>query len=266
MEFSKKRIPQQLLEEIVNGEKNIADYYDTYGKMELEAAVEELQKDNEEILADYPVDSMKTAVMGKLAAGKNRNHRFYMQKMVIAFSSMAAAIAVVLILPFMLNSRNDVYNEISEISSTERIKGNGKAGPEPQLYVYQKKGNEIVKLENGVKAVAGDCVQISYKNKEMNYGYIFSVDGNGCITSHYPSEGSEAEILSKGMAETALDFSYVLDDAPAFECFVFVTSEKPFAFDAEEMEENYNLKVLKTVTKGKYLPENTQFTTFVLKK
>ena len=43
-------IPQLLLEEILCGEKNEKDFYTKYGKEELQAALAELRKSNEEIL------------------------------------------------------------------------------------------------------------------------------------------------------------------------------------------------------------------------
>ena len=43
-------IPQLLLEEINLGEKNASDYYDKYGKEELEKALEDLRKSDEEII------------------------------------------------------------------------------------------------------------------------------------------------------------------------------------------------------------------------
>ena len=53
-------IPQLLLEEILNGEKNEKDFYAKYGKEELQAALAELRKSNEEILSAYPAEAMKS--------------------------------------------------------------------------------------------------------------------------------------------------------------------------------------------------------------
>ena len=47
-------IPQLLLEQILLGEKNACDYYDLYGKTEIEEALKALRESNEEILKEYP--------------------------------------------------------------------------------------------------------------------------------------------------------------------------------------------------------------------
>ena len=66
-------------------------------------------------------------------------------------------------------------------------------------------------------------------NKE--YGVIFSVDGNGNITRHFPENSWQAEALEHDFSEIPLDFSYELDNAPDFECFIMVTSKQQFTLD-----------------------------------
>ena len=56
-------IPQLLLEEILNGEKNEKDFYTKYGKEELQAALAELKKSNKEILSAYPAEAMKSEII-----------------------------------------------------------------------------------------------------------------------------------------------------------------------------------------------------------
>ena len=73
----------------------------------------------------------------------------------------------------------------------------------------------------------GDTIQISYLSGKGNYGSIFSVDGSGVITFHYPLHKESVKKL-KNQKEVFLDHSYQLDDAPEYEVFFFVTSTDYF--------------------------------------
>ena len=59
-------IPQLLLEEILLGEKKKEDYYEKYGKEELERALSELKKSDEDILKNYSPEVQQIEVMKKL--------------------------------------------------------------------------------------------------------------------------------------------------------------------------------------------------------
>ena len=54
---------------------------------------------------------------------------------------------------------------------------------------------------------------------------IFSVDGRGSVTLHFPSGDRADTTLERGVH--ALEYGYELDDAPRFEKFLFVTSTQP---------------------------------------
>jgi hypothetical protein len=62
---------------------------------------------------------------------------------------------------------------------------------------------------------------------------MFSIDGRGTVTRHFPLEKLESVRLEpKG--EVSFPTSYQLDDAPGFERFILVTS--PEALDARIVE------------------------------
>jgi hypothetical protein len=81
-------------------------------------------------------------------------------------------------------------------------------------------------LARGDKVTQGDVVQLAYNAMGATHGVIFSIDGRGTVTLHFPSERTGSTAL-KAKGANALDFSYELDDAPRFERFFFVTSDKP---------------------------------------
>ena len=76
------------------------------------------------------------------------------------------------------------------------------------------------------RARANDLLQLSYRVARADFGLIFSIDGRGTVTRHFP-DGDEAAQLEAG-ALIPLPRSYELDDAPRFERFFLVTGAKPF--------------------------------------
>ena len=68
---------------------------------------------------------------------------------------------------------------------------------------------------------------LTYQAAGQRYGVIVSIDGRGVLTRHLPQKGAEAARLEAG-APTPLPEAYELDDAPRWECFFFVTADRPF--------------------------------------
>ncbi len=112
----------------------------------------------------------------------------------------------------------------------ERVKG-GEA--EPRLMIYRKVVGGHERLEDGSLAREGDLLQIVYRSDGLAYGAIFSVDGRGAVTRHLPAAGEHAVPLAK---RDTLDFAYELDDAPRWERFYLVASDRPFGLSAVREE------------------------------
>ncbi len=265
-------IPTRILEEIKNSEVNAENFYSIYGKENIEAALNDLKKSDEEILNTYSVESMKAAVAGKMAASKlkaNNNEgqeasnilRFPTVRFV-TYAAAAVLLAAIVIPAGLKNSKVSAAN-----TPTERVKGNAlaPASKDPQLKLYRQKGREIQALNDGDFARSGDIIQITYNAGSDEYGVIFSVDGNGNITRHFPENSWQAAHLEQRNDETPLDFSYELDNAPDFECFVLVTSKKQFSL--EDIESKIKNKTdIDYITKLSYIPKKTEGVTFTLEK
>ena len=263
-------IPTRILEEVKNSEVDAENFYSIYGKENIEAALNDLKKSDEEILNTYSVESMKAAVAGKLAASKlkaNNNEgqsgtilRFPAVRFV-TYAAAAVLLAAIVIPAGLKNSKLASAN-----APTERIKGNAApASKNPQIKLYRQKGREIQALNDGDFARSGDVIQITYNAGSEEYGVIFSVDGNGNITRHFPENSWQAAQLEQRPDETPLDFSYELDNAPDFECFIMVTSKKQFSLD--DIENKIKNKTdIDYITKLSYLPKKTEGITFTLEK
>ncbi len=259
-------IPTRILEEIKNSEVDAKSFYSTYGKENIEAAINDLKKSDEEILNTYSVQAMKAAVAGKLNEGKINNSNGTILKFpaykIVSYAAAAVLLAAILIPAGLKNSRIPAGQ-----TPTERVKGNAAAHSvtEPQIKLYRQKGLEIQALNDGDFARSGDVIQITYNAGSDEYGVIFSVDGNGNITRHFPENTWQAAHLERRADETPLDFSYELDNAPDFECFIMVTSKKQFSLDGIENQIK-NKTDIDYLTKLSYLPKKTEGITFTLEK
>ena len=254
-------IPQLLLEEILLGEKDAKKYYAKYGEQELKSALADLQKSNQEILAAYPAPNFKPNIVSmdqEAAAQKSAKPNIYarINKARPIFFAAAAVLALAVCAPIMTSKIKSLGG-----SSSIRLKGNG----HHQIRLYKQDGADAVLLKNGQKAKENDLVQITYTPGSYNYGVIFSVDGNGNVTRHFPDASWNAEKLQKTGEEVPLSFAYQLDDAPKYECFVFVASKEPFDFSKIEGLDKNKLSV-DFLKQGSYLPKDCDGAIFILNK
>lgn len=265
------QIPTRIAEAIKNNELQAEDYYDLYGKENVDQAVADLRKSDEQILEQYSIEDMKTAVLNKMNAAQNKQQAA--KPKVIPFAKVtritlaaAAVLAAAIVLPVTLSEKKNYTEETIPLTQTQgvRLKGAAKSIV-PALTLYRQEGKEAEKLANGAKAEEGDVIQITYNAGQRKYGFIFSVDGNGNVTQHFPEEGWESAELSKESTEVPLDFSYELDDAPDFECFILVTSNKPFSLENIEGK-LLDRTSLAYIEKMSYLPRNTEGKSFLLVK
>ena len=211
--------------------------------------------------------------------GKNteKHQKMSFSKFKVIVPAMAAAVLAAVILPRMIlpenlqNSQN--LSENSAKNANFRVKGaknienleNSRQNQKTEIRLYKKTDDGVQLLSNGDSVKKGDVIQITYAPGKNNYGVIFSVDGNGNITRHFPEKSWKSERLSHEKPEIPLDFSYELDNAPSFECFVMVSSEKEFNLnDIEKRIENS--KELDYLLEMKYLPKKTDGAVFVLEK
>jgi hypothetical protein len=107
-------------------------------------------------------------------------------------------------------------------------------GARPHLVIYRKtaEGAEALAAESGIRA--GDVLQIGYVAAARKHGVIFSIDGRGALTLHFPASPDSPSSLEP-QGETMLEYAYQLDDAPGFERFFLVTSDRALSV-AEVLE------------------------------
>lgn len=134
---------------------------------------------------------------------------------------VAMAVLGAILVPRMLTEQGFGRDESTdELAAGERMKGLS-----ADLSVYRSNAEgEVEEIEDASTATQGDRLQIAYRAAGARSGVIFSVDGNGTVTLHYPESAiGDATLIQDG--EVALPYAYILDDAPFFEQFFFVSGD-----------------------------------------
>lgn len=186
----------------------------------LAAELESIKASNEEILEMYPARQMAASINEKLALSKQKKtRRAPIYAMVGTVMAAAAAVTLVLVLqnPSTITTTNTNEFSVVHSDSYTGLKG------DPLLLVY-KKGQEEIALENGAVTKEGDELQVKYHAEDARFGVIFSVDGRGAVTLHYPENPASSTALERKGSQV-LSGAYKLDDAPLFERFFFVWSK-----------------------------------------
>ena len=273
-------IPIRILEQINNSELNAADFYETYGQQEVEDALANLRKSNQEILDKYTPEQMRIKVMEKVANKENNQtvqnntekstaKKYSPDFMRFIQFAAAAVILCAIMIPATIRETSKSLSSEPVAVETVRVKGNADTrnfeSKNPKINLYRLDEDKITSLKNGASAKSGDVIQITYNAGNKDYGVIFSVDGNGNITRHFPEDSWKAEPLHHNYNETPLDFSYELDNAPNFECFIMVTSKEQFSLDDLEskIKNKTDIDYLRRLS---YLPKKTDGIIFVLDK
>jgi len=259
----------------MNDEQRIPDFFteqDALGELPLDcdpaictrletepqrsARLAELQDSNRRILADYPPEQMALEI-------KNRAERVIKksrQQMALrlALAGIPAMILLVLAAIFLAPAIFDTGKPEETVLPPEITRVKGPA----RLFMHRKLATGDKQLKSGSPARPGDLIQISYLAGDANHGVIFSVDGRGQVSLHFPADESGSTTLEKkGLIN--LDFSYELDDAPDFERFFVVSSEDPI--DVRKVLEAARNLGTELGTKIS-LPPGLQYKEFVLNK
>lgn len=240
----KKRIPDFYLEQYRLGEADEETARAIRADSDALARVADLERDSDEILGRYPAEEMARTIRGRLErvereeawahrqasrpASARRRERLVrlwetirdgLNSPVVAIGAVAAL--VLALLPIFLAEGPDIGETGEVTAGIERIKG-----LDPALRVYRQSGpSDAEILTDGSTAYEGDRLQIAYRAAGFRYGAIFSIDGSGYVTLHYPETPERSGDLTQE-GEVPLPFAYVLDDAPSFESFFMVLSEE----------------------------------------
>jgi hypothetical protein len=265
---SKREIPDWQLERYLLGELSAELEKEVRNQLardpSLQTRLDALEESNREILSSYPpgiqvkqIEKKYEAVYGRQKKGRRRVQRPKLRSFAYALST--AAIILIVLIP--------LRSILKKSPSDGEMEGIRLKGLKPYLVVYRKSGDEIERLEAGEVAALGDVIQLSYVAAGKKFGAIYSIDGRGVVTLHYPDgEYRAAPKLQQG-GEISLPYAYELDDAPLYERFFFITSDEPFDLaEAEDAVHTLALKSKRAEKKKLKLPSGFKQYSTILQK
>jgi hypothetical protein len=165
--------------------------------------LEALRRSDREIRAAWPAEAIVPRIKNKVGARRS--------SFPVLWGLCAAALLLIAALPLIRFARPEFADD--------RAKG----GTELSVYLNDDKDT---KLANYAVVREGNTVQLAYTAAGGGYGVIFSIDGRSAVTLHYPYSPEQSTRLISGR-RILLDEAYTLDDAPDYEIFFFVISDKP---------------------------------------
>lgn len=247
-------LPSSRMKEIA---KLIQEDHDLKKKISL------LKKTNAEIIKQNPPETMLPGIMQIYE--KNRQQSRIREKAnpvslkrLLYGTPVLAAVLILVFVVYLRDGTAPVHNRIKGEESLDFSK--------TQILIYRENRGEVELLKSGDKTKAGDLIQLGYIPAGKIYGVIFSIDGNGVVTLHYPEKTDSSTLLNQEK-KNLLTSAYELDNAPDFERFFFITAEEEIdvtkiIIQAEELAGSSQL----SKTKDLDLPESYQQFSILLKK
>jgi len=184
---------------------------------ELNAQLAALQKSNADILQAYPPERMIPDLQRKFQGVKSREETRPRSKAIRGLLYASPVLASALVFLFIIVFKAPVSND-TRIKGTEAIDMT-----KSQILIYRKAKDKVHLIRNGDAAHERDLLQIAYVSAGDPFGVIFSIDGSGTVTLHYPEDRLGSTKLQPS-GQVPLNTSYELDEAPEFERFFFITA------------------------------------------
>lgn len=207
--MSARPVPLPILERIAAGEVDGA----AWGVDVDDARVIALRAANDEMLRAHPARVGAAIVRERLAREATGKRRQWVPALALAASLGAVAIVTVGTVV-----RGPAVASVDGVPDDNVIL---KGGPELRTWAVRDGASVLVD-----EARAGETLQLARVAGGAAYGVIVSIDGRGGVTLHWPeSPSGNAALVGDG--EQRLPHGFVLDDAPRFERFIFVTADRP---------------------------------------
>lgn len=225
------RVPDLLVEKLALGELPEAQAQSVRARLEADndPRLQRTATSDAEILDAHPPEVIARKIQARIDALEPEAAPGFAWPMWGVAAGLAVAAAAVLVWVLGPEPSNEApvpgtRIAVADPPSTERIKGDA------AVVLERKLGTRAEALLSESKVSPGDTIQVSYRSGGWKHGVLVSLDGAGTVTLHFPdtAEGSTA-LQAEGVAVL---HAFELDDAPAFERFLFFTSNAPLDADA----------------------------------
>ena len=223
-------IPDLYLEKFVQGLLSSREMEEIYKLLEsdeqLKQHISEIQLSNAAFRGSPLYSEALKNIVNKASKKKIHNRKKHPPLWQYAGASLVACFLIFTFLPnegFLFNS--NTKKSFSEFGSDVRLKG-----MLPELNIYRKQKDYVEEIANHQLVSNYDVLQLRYQGAGYQFGVIFSIDGRGQVTLHFPANEVEStRIQSEG--NVALPYAYELDDAPGFERFFLLVSHSSLNVD-----------------------------------
>jgi len=231
------RVPQLYVEQLALGELDAGRARQIREQLEAEPGGLErlaaIEADNAATLEALPAGMVAAQIEGRLGAARAKEKRGSKRSPWIVWGAplltATTAALIALTLGGQPNGQSPMLSTPKPYTEpTERTKG----GPKPHLLMSLKRGDRGEHITEGAEVRPGDVVQVGYMAVGAKFGAIVSIDGRGTVTWHLPAVGRGGAAVLAPKGERWLSDSYELDDAPSFERFFLVTSDRFFDVEA----------------------------------
>jgi len=182
--------------------------------------LEDMRREDRQFFENFPAEEFSRKITGPLGTAEDEDRRkgtvreFTLRR----FAPLLAAA--------MLAAAAGFFGFFPNLTGQEPMDQVRIKGMEPTLNIYRAERGAAEMLEPKAYAEQYDLLQLEYNAVGFPYGMIFSLDGRGTVTLHYPATREMDPKLESGAV--LLPYSYQLDDAPDFERFFFVVSQGDF--------------------------------------
>jgi|GEM_PF-2091225 len=220
-----KKISDLKLEQWLLGELSAEDSAQLTSEIEnnpeLRSRIDAMKQQSQELFQKHPPERFHTEVEQKIQLLEAQqeyaqSQRFSPVHWRMLAGVLALGLALVVIVPPLGTQDPDVGTDNTEQGSGYRTKGET-----IHLMAHRVDDSGQTSLADGVRVQAGDRIQLSIDKATGRSFVVFSIDGRGVLSEHYPRE-SKPKIETE--AFFSLPTSYRLDDAPDFEDFYLVSS------------------------------------------
>jgi hypothetical protein len=184
---------------------------------ELADRISALREHDAAELASHPAAPALAQIEARVASAKRRRRT---RQLGLVGVALAAAVALIVLRPGPHAAEPSAVHDLEDDGI--RVKGAAR------LVAFRQAGDHAERLEADALVHEGDLLQLRYNAGGRHYGVIASLDGAGVVTLHFPaSEDAPPEATEVAAKTTTLPHAYALDDAPRFERFFILTSNKP---------------------------------------
>lgn len=221
------RVPDAIIERVHLGEATQEQRARVLADPEASAKLQELTQRDAAFFEAHPPDAVVPEIERRLHLAQTRNAVARRNRVLslgggLLVPVLGAALALVVVSTDPVAT--DGVAVVDPVDGVVRPKGLS-----PRLHVFHQDRGRPVALRAGQLLGEGAQLQLGYTRGHASHGVLLSIDGRGTVTLHAPDDDDTSLLPGKHV----IPHAYQLDDAPAFERFFLVTSDRPI--DVEQL-------------------------------